>query len=915
MTNNVRLWLYPGASPNSTPTSWEPFYVDITQYVRRPGSDGGAPINYSWGKQDESTQTDASQMTLTLDNRDGRFSTDKIDGPYYGALDINTPIRLGVLVVTDTFTRTVASGWGTVQTAPTTISWDPGVSTATYSANGSRGEVILPTANSGYIISLVGANTRDVDIVSTITPLAMATGASYGQGHYVRRTDNNNLSYSTLEFDTAGTVTIKIRTVVAGVVTTIASSNPVPGSSYTANVAWKLHTQVDGDTIRVKAWPLANTEPTSWMISADEPNNAGTGIGIYNVRFVGNTNTGVAALMATDDFTVMGLEWTGYVVSWPLRWDITARNSWAPITAGGVLRRLRQGTNPVQSPLRHQLGATADASGYWPLEEGSDAKYFLGTTADLPVASMSGVTPATDTSLPGGGPAPTITTAGGSIKANVRRGNAGSGMAAMVLFKLPSLPAAKTRIVRVRMSRGVATVYDFSVDNTGTTVEAFDAQLNLLSSASNAFGVDFDNKWIAWELNTDNTGGNTAWEGVYHSVGELDYFVQSGSHASGINTVVSGMELYGAVGTAFAHIWMGANTLPFASYTFSLVSSGYEGEFAIDRFKRVASEAGLQYAIGGPDGIASEAMGPQKESNTLAILQSCVDADYGVMTERGAGVEFIPRAARWNLTQTVALSVAAGHIADVPQPTRDDQKLRNTWTVSRVNGGSQTSQDDASVARNGTWDDSATLNVLDDSVLLNHAGWRVAIGVQTRLRWPSLPLNFARSPSLMSAWRQRFYGWRLGVTTGLTQVTGNEPDVIMEGYQASLTPEVWEVDMNCTDGRVWNAGVTDDTGIYGRADNEYCTTTSSITASALSIPVTTAVINSVNMPKWDNTAGLWSGGVDLNVGGERVTATVCTNGAGQAQTFTITARGVNGYAVAHASGTSVSLWNPPTVAL
>lgn len=113
MTNQIKLWLYPGANPNSDPTNWEPYVQDITAYVRRPGDDGGAPINYQGGRQDESSQTDAGQMTLTLDNRDGRFSTENIAGPWYGLIDLNTPIRLGVYGSADNFNRTVSGSWGT----------------------------------------------------------------------------------------------------------------------------------------------------------------------------------------------------------------------------------------------------------------------------------------------------------------------------------------------------------------------------------------------------------------------------------------------------------------------------------------------------------------------------------------------------------------------------------------------------------------------------------------------------------------------------------------------------------------------------------------------------------------------------------------------------------------------------------
>lgn len=910
MTNDVRLWLYPGASPGSDPTNWEAYFADISAYVRRPGNDGGAPITYSGGKQDESPSVDAGQMTLTLDNRDGRFSTDKIDGPYYGLLDLNTPIRLGVVSYADTFTRTVSNGWGTTSST-LGQSWTTPGTASNYSVDGSKAQIIIAAANTAVLCRASNSNARDVDVTMTITPAATATGAAYGQGAILRYSDTSNYIYSALEFNTGGTVSISIVQVVAGVSTELASLDPIPSSSYTAGQSWELRTQADGDTIRVMAWPASGSQPTSWHATGTQDSLSGTQLGVRSFRFSGNTNSGATSLLGLDDFTAIALEFTGSVVSWPVRWDVTGSNSWAPITAAGVLRRLRQGSNPVQSPLRRQLSGVANTTGYWPMEEGSDAKYFLGTVVGGATATFTGVTPGADNTLAGGGAAPVLSSSDGSIYANAKTANNGNGFAAMFFVKLTSLPSTKTRIARIRTNRGPVPIWDLSIDNLNTYVEGMNSSFTVVTSATNGIVEDWTN-WMAWQLETDNSGGSTAWSAIYHAVGKTTYWAQTGSVAGTTNSNVSNITLTGPSGTAFAHIWLGRNTLPFVTDTFSLVSSGYAAETAADRFARVCGEAGIPYSIAGAPTLNSEKMGVQKEGTTLAILQSCADADYGVMAERGAGLEFVPREYRWNLTQTAAISVAAGQVGAVPQPTRDDQRLRNRWTISRLNGGSGSYQDDTSVARNGTWEDSATLNVFDDSVLENHAAWRVAVGTTDRMRWPSVTLDLVRNPTLGPVWRQRTYGWRLGITTGMTQVRGNEPDLIVEGFQATLTPETWTVELNCSDASIWAAAVTDDTGILGRVDTDGCTTTGSISSSATgSLPVTTIA----GYPTWDSAGSLWSGGVDLNLGGERITVNAVSAAVGQAQTFTITARGVNGYAASHPAGTSVSLWNPARVAL
>jgi hypothetical protein len=905
---DVRLWLYPGANPQDDPAFWEPYAVDISSSIRHPGSDGGQPITYSGGRQDEASQVDAGQMQLTLDNRTGTFSTDNVAGTYYGLLDLNTPIRMGVRSWVDNFTRTVSNDWGTVDAAQSFL-WTVGSAPA-FNVDGSKGTVTLAAANTATSALASRGTAKDVDVTCSVIPAATATGASYGLGVVVRRTDTSNNAYSTVEFDTAGTVTIKIRSVVAGSVTQLNAQNPIPASTYTAGVAWKLRTQADGNQIRAKAWPAASTEPTAWMVTGTIPAElTGNSVGIYAVRFAGNTNSGVVPFIGMDDYAITALEYTGFVVSWPNLWDMTGNNSWAAITAAGVLRRLRQGSNPVQSPLRRQLAATADVTGYWPMEDGASAKTLSSAVSSQQPATFFGVTPASDATLAGGGSAPTITSTGGSIGFTTHTANNGTGFSAMFFVKLSSLPASKTRLARFRTNRGPVPIWDLSIDATGLFTEGLDTDGSVLTSATNAFAVDFT-QWVAWQLETDNTvgGGNTGWSSITHQVGATSYWAQTGTVAGTLTSWIYSGSLTGPTGTAFAHAWFGKNTLPFVDNTFSLVSSGYAGELAGDRFDRVCGEAGIPALVRVG---TSETMGPQREGTTIAILQSCVDADYAVLAERGAGLEFIPRSLRWNVAARMSVSKAAGEVGQVPSPVRDDQRFKNRWTVGRVNGGSGVFQDDASVARNGTWEDSATLNVFDDSVLVNHAAWRVNVGTVRRMRLSALSLNLARNRLLVPFWRARDYGFRILVTLGVAQMTGAEPDLIVEGWIGTLWPNGWTLDLNCTPALVWRSGVADDTGIYGRVDSDACTTTGSITSTTVAIPITTTS----GQLKWDNTAGLWTGGVDFNVGGERITVTSITNGAGQTQTLNATVRGVNGYASSHASGVSVSLWDPAVVGL
>ncbi len=64
-------------------------WQDISAFV-----DDRAPISITRGRHDEGTSVDPSSCTLTLNNRDGRFSPRNPTSPLYGLIGRNTPLRV-----------------------------------------------------------------------------------------------------------------------------------------------------------------------------------------------------------------------------------------------------------------------------------------------------------------------------------------------------------------------------------------------------------------------------------------------------------------------------------------------------------------------------------------------------------------------------------------------------------------------------------------------------------------------------------------------------------------------------------------------------------------------------------------------------------------------------------------------------
>lgn len=892
----VKVHIAPGANPAADASTW--VWVDVSTKVRYPGQDGGQPITITAGRQDEGSRIDAASMNLTFDNRQGNFSTHNPLGTWYGALRRNTPIRVGQVLAEDTFTRTVSNGWGTTDDGRT---WAATYNPTVLAVGGTVATVTFPVANVSEDMLLADTEAADVDAAFTCSSPVVATGAGLIFAGYARYIDTNNFYYFACDLNVSGTIVARIVSKVAGSAVFLTSITlPI---TYVANERIRVRYQVDGISLRMKIWKEAATEPVTWSATATHAALAAGKVGLLAWRVVGNTNPGSVAL-AFDNYTAQSVEFTGTVTVWPVRWDKTSRNCWAPIQAAGILRRLQQGSGTLLSALTRQLPVYGP-TGYWSLEDGADATTFANlVTGGRPAIGVK-VSPAVDSSLPGATVSPALTDAAGRISGVAPRVVGGTGFSAMFFTKLSALPAART-VLATFTGSGRVIRWVISIEATNVYVEGYDSGSTLVVNAANSFSVVLT-EWIAWQLETEVVGANTNWALAFHQVGATLYLASSGSFASTIVSTVTAWVLGGGTelnGCAFAHVWLGPNTLPFVTNSFSLVSAGYAGEAASTRIARLCLEEGIPVAV---EAGTSELLGPQRQSNILDALQAAADADFGILYERGSGLGYRPRSARYEQPVLLALSVAAKHIDEAPEPINDDQRIRNDWTVSRDGGSSARVYDQDHIDAEGRYPDSTTINVVDDDVLIHHAGWRVFLGTQPELRWPAITLKFTRAPALLPAWRSKGYGPRMTVTTGLAQVAGSDPDVIVEGWTQTITPDSWTATLNCSPARLWDSPALDDPDL--RLDTDGCELAEDLDTTETAVDVLTT-----SGPVWAPTSIL-PGEVPfpIIVGGEVMTVTN-VSGTGTSQTLTVT-RSVNGIVKTHTTGAPVALARPAYLAL
>lgn len=895
------LRIYPGAPPADV-ESWGAG-VDISSYIRHPGMDGGQPITYSFGRPDEAASVDPSNLKLTLDNRGGEFSIRNPNGPWYGSLRRGTPIVLAMPSGADLFDRVVASGLGT--------SSGGGVwGTATnWSTSGTYAQYAAATANVASNPILGGADANDLSARVTVWPTVAATGAPLVYGFALRRTDNSNYLYATIEFDAAGVIGVRLRKIISGGMSDITSGVTL-GATYVANDKWRILAQTDGPSVRIKVWKPADPadpdadEPDDWTMTGTETTQTGTDVGLAVWRLAGNTNPGTVNFRFSD-LIITVPEFTGQVVQWPVRWDMSGNNCWAPIEASGILRRLQQGAGVLKSPLTRQLSSYAP-TGYWPLEDGSDAASFGALTTGTRAAQKIGsVSAAADSTLPGAATGPVFSSSGASIRFYTPNRQTGTGFSVMFLMKLSALPASKTKVASFQ-GAGRITTWNLYIDNSSNIyTEGLEPDGTVTINVSSPIVTNPLN-WNAYQLEAATSAG-VVWAMSWHEVGETSYYAHTDSFGSGAQHRVYGGTLGGGSsdlsGAAFGHIWVGENTLPFVTDTFSLVSDGYRGELASARIARLAADEGIALLVEDGD---SEPLGPQRVATFLATVQASADADYGILYERGSGLGYRPRSARYNRPVAMELAVAAGEIAEPPEPIDDDQRVRNDWTVSRDDGSSARVFDQTHIDAEGRYADSVTINVERDDVLPDHAGWRLYLGTRPELRWPGMVLNMARTPDLIQAWRVRPFAPRIQVTTGLDQVSTAEPDVIAEGASVVLTPTEWRATMNCSAAKPWDQAVLDDdlrldtAGSSLATDEDTTSTTWSVATTSGPIWVTTA-LHPAEFPFVIECEGEW------------VTVTAIT-GTSSPQTFTVT-RSTNGVVKAHATGAEISLAVPTYLAL
>lgn len=617
----------------------------------------------------------------------------------------------------------------------------------------------------------------------------------------------------------------------------------------------------------------------------------------------------------------------GEVSAWPMKWDTSGNDVYVQIQAGGLLRRLGQGNNPIRSTLTRELikPSRSTIAAYWPMED-EGGSFSSGHPGESPIRIQSG-TPgfrsysdfdASD-SLPTMkdakliGTVPTYTDLG---QISVR----------FFTFTPEALSSSSNNIVRLTCN-GSIRYWDFiqddegdlivhGVSNSGSTVYdsgvmAFDLidRPCVLTFEISQNGSDVDVAWIRTEVSNDylyNVSGSSVeiTDTISsHTIGQA-LTVEINRDAS-LGDVVIGQFAVARDLTAFAN---SAGPL-----------GAYNDEASTIRFKRLCDEEGITREVIFSDMYAgnSTRLGTQKPKTLVDLFNEIEAHNHGMLYESRSqlGLGYRDRLSLYNQDAAITLDYSNGDLAPDFEPLPDDQGVTNDVTVTRDGGASaryEVTTGPLSTAPPpdgvGRYDTQATLSLAFDYYAYPQAGWLAHLGTVDEERYPQVTIDLSMEPYTSSTSKTAAV---LGLDVGDRIVITGLPDwlppgditLMIQGYSETLDPYQPMITFNCTPETPWHVGAIGD-ATYSRLGSSGSTVDLAMSNSVTTMKVASEVL-------WTTDDDLTP--FDVVVGGEQMTVTDIS-GSSSPQTFTVT-RSVNGIVKTHEVGETVTLATPVVTAL
>lgn len=605
-----------------------------------------------------------------------------------------------------------------------------------------------------------------------------------------------------------------------------------------------------------------------------------------------------------------------FVPGFPPSWDPTGTDHTVTLTGYGLFDRLGRGRilrSPLYRTMSGQLAGDLVPVCYVPMEDGSGATTMASGIPGGPGAGFSstGVSLAANSTCAGSKPLPVLSQYGrisGTIPsftlteawfgqfafkydarpasnrtlATIQTPGAGSGVTALqIILDVTTLPGQSAILLRGVDINGatvgeVASNYS-AIISWPTDADFYAQYYSVLFGMWASSGVPGD-----YELFVQMSG-------VAHDIGSINIFTLTGapakptSYTFGHNTAetwsIGHLGFFATdnedpLSVIFAQADQHAAAVP-----------GFAGEQAHERAERIATEEHIPFTT---SATRSQAMGPQpSDKRALEILRECANTDHALLYENMEfGLTFVSSSQRYNQAAAITLDYDASQVGIPWEPDDDSQDYFNDVTATRSDGSSFRAADEDDIDDVGAFATGLSPNAETDDQLPHIAGWGLALGLNDELTWPAVRPNVAKGGALLDAWLAAELGEILAVTNHPAPLAPDTIRQVIEGYTETLGTRTYNVSAILSPASPWDVAVYD----TARYDSATTTAIKAVTSSATALDVACG----------DGVAWTTSGAqypYDLAIGGERVTATACSN-------LTLTARTAG--TAAHANNAAVT---------
>ena len=588
--------------------------------------------------------------------------------------------------------------------------------------------------------------------------------------------------------------------------------------------------------------------------------------------------------------------------------------AWVDMQAEGLLRRLGRWTDDLRSAMTRQASSYSGITGYWTGEDDSGAAQLSNEVNGGQAGTYAGtVSLAGD---PGAGGADGAIKMGldGSIRGNCLTPS-GNGYQISWVAKLPAIPGSGTYLPMFSWTDAQRRVWAWSVNNIAHQISITDPDgstlIGSISFLHSGFGPD---RWCRYRVKVTVSGGTVQYE---PALVLQDAVTSGGVTAFFASTTAGRPTKWVAAGNAYTDGAAYGHVLVLTDTAVSLLTGqaansfdGYLGELAVTRYQRLTTEEGITgYYLG--SGTMITPMGRQKPGTFLELITECVVAEGGLLYDEPTSISLMFASYQYLLNRTPVLALTKSQLAGQLRKTIDDVGVINDVTLKNWDGSTTRATLDAgalstAVPPAGIGRVKATIDISMSRTdrLASRANWELRKGTLDRPRYLSVTVDLLANPGLADT----VTGMRPGEWISLA---GVEPDivylrVISINRRGNAVQDT--VRFNCLPAELYQVGV------YGSAGSRYDSASTTLaaaiaTTAQTALSLTTASYND----RWSSTAVPY----DIKIGGERMTVTAMTAGAGTGpvtQTATVI-RAVNGVTKTHSAGAEVHLFAPVRYAL